>query len=132
LICFLNQTFFFFVSVSRRQPDIPNNNQNDELSSVRNRNERDRPENDKTRRPYRHSGESGEYTPILNTDPIIQTFVTTPTVDSNLGSSMPTSTYNLQLDEHVKRIQDENNSLKKVKKKTNKSNKSILLFLKGK
>jgi hypothetical protein len=98
--------------VSSRQPDSSND---DELSSVRNRYGKDRPENDRTHRSYRHSGESGEYTPIINIDPITQTFVTTSTpIDSNQGTLMPTSTYNLQLNDRERRIQDENNALKKV------------------
>jgi len=107
LNCTFNRSFSAFFFVYRHRPDIQTPSGNDELRSVRSQNERDR-------RLYRKSDDSGEYITTLTSDPTGQIRITTPPMDSNLATTMPSSSYNLQLQERERKFQDENNLLKKV------------------
>jgi hypothetical protein len=101
--------------VSSHRPDIQTTSENDELHSLKSRNDRDNPEHEKSRRLIRNSGEFRENT----IDPTTPTKIRTRPGDSDLVTAMPISTHDLQLQEPERKLQNENNSLKKVKKKNN-------------
>jgi hypothetical protein len=102
--------------VSSHRTDSQTNNNNDELRTLRTRSERDHSENEKPRRLVRNSGEFEEYATALTIDPTTQKLITTTPVNSDLVTTMPTSTYNLQPQERERKLQDENNLLKRVRK----------------
>lgn len=109
----IDAVWFFFVTrlllLFSRAPHSSKQTETDEQHSLRS------PDNERDRRSTHHSDDSGEHITILDRDPTAnQTHLNRSPADTNLPSRMSTNVSQFPTDERERRIQDENNALKKV------------------
>ena len=110
-VLFIDALLFllFLLVLFSHSPHLSNPSEIDDVHSVR-----DRPDNEHTRRPVRHSEDSGAYVTTLDRDSTIQTYLNRSPADSNLPTRMSTNISHLPAEERERRILDENTALKQV------------------